>query len=165
MSKKKDARLAREAEARRALDERESKAAIEFAEEALARQLQEREDAFRRKEAELRQTEVNEYAALRTTEEQAAKTIAPQFADYIGGNSIQEVERSIELAKQKTAEILAEVTQHGRQRQTPPRDDAGRFTRQQQPDADYTDLSFEDYVRRVRPQLGIGQRSNSGILG
>lgn len=108
------------------------------------------------------------YIVRRVSQEQAAKTIAPQFVDYITGSSEEEVEASIELAKQKTAEIAAEVSQQLQGYQAQPQGQPrgvsvssgpanfGSQTDIRDDDIDYTTLSMKDYLEKVRPKLGIG---------
>lgn len=140
------------------LDERESRLAIEAAELELGRQLQERADVFRRREAELRLADAREYAAECVAAEQLAGTIAPQFVSYITGDSVEQVELAIDQAKMRTSEIPTEIAGQ-RERQAQQRDEQGRFQgqpQQQPPETDYTDLSLSDYVRL---------RNNPGMPG
>lgn len=75
-------------------------------------QMQQERDAERamlEKERQLGQ--LTTYTAQRIAEE--AGDIAPQFRDYIRGNTPEEIEQSIAMAKQKTAEIVTEFQQAG----------------------------------------------------
>jgi hypothetical protein len=133
--------------------ERGFRALLDRHEEEMQQHLDEREREHRRRLDEAAQRQQQEqadlYAQQRIAEEQASQTIAPQFLDYIRGGSLEEIDAAIDQAKQKTAEIAAEVRAH----QTPDRDPAiGRFESQQ---VDCENLSLEDYAR-MRPQLHIG---------
>lgn len=128
--------------------------------------LQEQEQRFVQMEARARLEQeamkLQVYIQRRVAEEQSAKTIAPQFVDYITGTSVDEVELAIELAKQKTAEILAEVTNAA----PPPRAQGvsphsgpaniGSVTETQGDEVDYTNMSLSTYLEKVRPKLNIG---------
>lgn len=107
--------------------------------------------------------ELQVYIQRRIAEEQSAKTIAPQFIDYITGASAEEVEKSIELAQTKTAEILAEVTSQRQPTQRPQGvsvstgpSNVGSVTETNADEVDYTSLSMKDYLEKVRPKMGIG---------
>lgn len=110
------------------------------------------------------------YIQRRVAEEQAARTIAPQFVDYIHGSTPEEVEASIELAKQKTSEILAEVAgqktesarQSGPSLRTGP-SDIGSVTEIQDDGVDYTNMDMKTYLEKVRPKLGISG-GNQGMF-
>jgi len=117
-----------------------------------------RERALREKEGEF--ARVAEYRFRRLAEE--SDTIAPQLADYVGGASEEEIDRSIALAQQKTAAILAEVQQAqvGQRRSVappvsgmPPVDMTGGGEQQRALSADdIRNMSVDEYAQ-LRPQL------------
>lgn len=76
-----------------------------------------REAALRQKEQEF--ASLVEYRHRRLQEE--GDGIGPWFADYVGGNSKEEIDASIELAKQKSAAMMAELAQDMSRQQPPPR--------------------------------------------
>jgi hypothetical protein len=86
----------------RDIDRQLSNEAIASAEKRLA-------EMERKLHEERRQSEADRYAARPLTEELAAQTLAPQFADYISGETEAEVDAAIELATSKTAQIRAEI--------------------------------------------------------
>lgn len=102
------------------------------------------------------------YIQRRVAEEQTAGNIAPQFIDYISGTSEEEVEAAIELARNKTAEILAEVTNQRRNQQ--PRGVSvsagpsaiGSQSEMPTDETDFTNMTLHDYMTKVRPKLNIG---------
>lgn len=150
--------LARETQARER-DELASLAAIESAECDFESLYARNERAIEQRERELararRKAQAAAYAERRIAEEQAARTIAPQFIDYVTGESVQDIELSIELAKAKTAEILAEVAgqRHARDAAQPAPQQVVPVSR---------DLSLEDYVR-IRTAPGLpGSRPANG---
>lgn len=110
------------------------------------------------------------YIQRRIAEEQGAGTIAPQFVDYIGyASTPEDVEREIELAKTKTAEILAEVAsarqpqrQQGVSLSAGPGNIGSVTETTDDDDVDYRELSLADYIK-MRPRLGIG-RGGQGLL-
>lgn len=118
-----------------------------------------REAALRAKEAELYQLE--QYKQSRIAQE--AENIEPRFIDFIRGSNQEEIENSIALMKQKTAELMADIqaAQQGQRRSLglpttsgPPIDMAGV------PDASQRSLSAQDIAQmdmeeyqQLRPQL------------
>lgn len=74
--------------------------------EALEQQRQ-LEAAIRDKDMQLLQ--VAEYRTRRLSEE--AENIMPEFLDFVRGNNADEIERSIDLVKAKTAEVVNNVQQ------------------------------------------------------
>jgi hypothetical protein len=118
-------------------------------------------EAQGRLEREVMQLQV--YIQRRIAEEQAAKSIAPQFIDYITGTSQEEVEASIELAKVKTAEILADIASTAKAQPRPQGvsvstgpSNIGSQSETNADEVDYTSLSMKDYLEKVRPKMGIG---------
>ena len=65
----------------------------------------ETERALREKESEYAQVAQYRYERL----QQESDAIAPQLVDYVVGSTVEEVEQSIEIAKAKTNQILAEL--------------------------------------------------------
>ena len=63
------------------------------------------ERALREREVEF--SRLQQFRATRLAEE--AADIMPQFADYVTGGTEEAINQSIELAKQKTAQVVAEV--------------------------------------------------------
>jgi hypothetical protein len=136
---------------------------IESTWETRFQQMQQERDAERAmldKERQLGQ--LTTYTAQRIAEE--AGDIAPQFRDYIRGNSPEEIEQSITMAKQKTAEIVNEFQQAGlnNRRQlappisgSPPVDPAAVTGEQQTMEltaAQIRDMSMDEY-QQYRAQL------------
>jgi hypothetical protein len=108
------AQAAAEEEARKKAEEEASaKDLLAQAQEQWQQQLEElrmerdQERAMREKEIALSQ--LNEYRARRIAEE--AQNIMPQFSDYIRGNTPEEIEAAIEVAKSKTAEVVSQVNE------------------------------------------------------
>ena len=85
-------------------EQEERIAEMRSAQQELRDQL-ERERVIREQEARLFQ--LREYRQQRLAE--CADEIAPQFADYVNGNTVEEVDASIELAKTKTQQIMEEI--------------------------------------------------------
>jgi vacuolar-type H+-ATPase subunit I/STV1 len=113
-------RLAAVEEARRIKEESEL-SAKEFAERIRAENAQavanlqaqqETERALLRKELEFMQ--LQNHVQRRVAEE--ADNIAPELIDFIGGDTVEQVEASIEVVKAKSAQILANI-QSARQHQ------------------------------------------------
>jgi hypothetical protein len=88
--------------------------------EARIAQLAAQQDAERAHLAkELDFMKLQNYAQRRVTEE--SENIAPELIDFIGGNTPEEIEASIEVVKSKTAQIVENMRQAGiRQRQGMP---------------------------------------------
>jgi hypothetical protein len=83
---------------------------IEIASASWHRQLQQlRDELDRRDQRHDDHVDLHAYLVRRIAEE--ADTIAPELIDYIGGSTADEVEQSITMAKQKTANILEGVRQ------------------------------------------------------
>ena len=123
LTREREERIAAEEEAQRIAAEEEQKrreaemSALERMQEIeqradqRIRELEERAERERiLREREMAYSEVLQYRAARLAEE--ADNIMPQFADYITGNTPEEVEASIERAKEKTAQVVAEVQQN-----------------------------------------------------
>lgn len=68
------------------------------------RTLQQMKSALARHDEPIQRPDMSPYIQRRISEER--DTIAPELIDYIGGNSIEEVEKSIAIAREKTASIL-----------------------------------------------------------
>jgi hypothetical protein len=115
--------------------------------------------------------QLQNFISTRVNQELTLKTIAPQFVDFITGSSEEQVEASIELAKVKTAEIVAEIA--GQQAGTQQRrgvgtntgpSNIGSQTEVESEPLDYTKLTLKEYIEKVRPTLQIDKRDN-GIFG
>lgn len=104
--------------ARRSAEEKMSAAELIAAKERdmLARQ-QDFEQRMMLKQAELEKEQqflsLRDFTSRRVNEEIAQDNIAPEFLDYITGNSEEEIEASITKAKEKTASIAAQVNPQG----------------------------------------------------
>lgn len=117
-----------------------------------------RERAMREKEAELAQ--ITQYRWDRLQQEQ--ENIAPQLADFVSGTTKEQVDKSIELVKAKTAEILSKVQEQqlGARREmappisgAPPVDMMGQGENQRTlTAAEIRDMPIEEYAQ-YRPQL------------
>jgi hypothetical protein len=118
--------------------------------------------------------EMKAYIQGRWAEETANHTIHPTFKDYIDGTTVEEVEASLALAKQKTDLMAQEIAarEGGRQQQafqtgqgvgtwTGP-SDMGHAA-EGGDEVDFTDLSYADFVKN-RSKL-IRTNGNSGIFG
>jgi hypothetical protein len=162
---------AKQAEERKKAKAEKSEAEKDMsAKEILARRELEWENRFTEQERRFQQMEAQSvlereamklqvYIQKRVAEEQAQGNIAPQFVDYITGTSPEEVELSIEMAKVKTAEILAEVTSASRPRGVSVSagpSSIGSQSEMESDEVDYRNLSLKDYLEKVRPKLGIG---------
>lgn len=85
------------------------------------------------------------YRAERIAQE--ANDIAPQFVDYIGGNTQEEIEASIASAKTKTAEIVQQFNEaqlQGRRTSAPPIAGA--------PPVDPTQMTGEGQTQELSPE-------------
>lgn len=113
--------------------------------------------------------QLQNYIATKVSAALAAKEIAPQFVDFLGGYDEAEVDASIEKAKAATAEIVAEV----QGQQPPPRPRGvstatgpsamGSVSEVEGEPLDYTKMSMRDFIRN-RSNLGIGKK-DPGIFG
>lgn len=120
-----------------------------------------------------------EFAALSAYTQQRvadeADNIAPQLIDFITGNSPEEIDKAIEVAKAKSAEIAAAVqenltNQRAQQRGVAPTGyapvgpmDMADGQRQYTPE-DIQNMSYEEYAE-FRQKAGIGgQSSNRGLF-
>jgi hypothetical protein len=110
-AKAREAEAQRQAEEAARLAEMSALERITEVEANLQRRLEEEREARLRAEAliakEREFQELQDYKAQQIA--QNAADIAPQFLDYIGGNTAEEIAASIDRARQKTAEILNEV--------------------------------------------------------
>jgi hypothetical protein len=112
------------------------------------------------------------YIQRRVAEEVALETIAPQFVDYIDGTNAEEVEASIDRAKEKTAQILDIVAQQtggqtGRYQgvsvSTGPASmssDLGGF-QPSEDDIDWENISFPEFVKN-RHRTPAGRAHGEG---
>ena len=114
------------------------------------------------------------YTASRVAEER--DNIAPQLLDFIGGNTQEEIEASIERVKARSAEIAAEVqaqitAQRASQRGVSPTGLAafgpldGEGAQRQYSPQDIQNMSMQDYAK-FRQQAGIaGGGAGVGMFG
>lgn len=136
-------------------------------------QEREQERALLEKDRQL--AELQAYATARVTEE--ADNIAPELRDFISGNSPEEIERSIELVKAKSAEIASTVqaamqNQRAAQRGVSPTGYAPvgpmeiEGGQRQYSAEDIQNMTVQEYAefRRKLPGLG-GQTNNRGLFG
>lgn len=137
----------------------------------LAEQERKVQQQFAQLELEREATRLQGYIQRRVIEEQNARSLAPQFTDYITGSTVEEVEASIELAKAKTAQIMEEVAQQrassGQARGVSVASgpsSMGSVTETDGGEVDYTTLSMKEYLEKVRPKLGIGN-GGQGLFG
>jgi hypothetical protein len=185
LTQERDARLQAEQEAQQQAAEQErlrqeaemsSKDLIAQTETNFNRQLQElkderdREAALRLREQELGR--VSDYRHQRLTEEQS--TIAPQLVDFVQGFTPEQIDQSIELAKTKTAEIMAEVqgAQLNQRRQAAPpiagapavEMPGNQVTERTLTPQQIRDMPIEDYVAN-RQQILAAQSQRVAQLG
>lgn len=132
-----DQRIADEAEAQRLAEEeqREREAAEMTAAQRLEQQMQERDQSWEDRFTKMQQerdleralndkayevNQLNEYRLTRLAQE--SDNIAPQLADFVRGNTKEEIDASIEQVKVKSEEIAQELQarQLGQRRQTAP---------------------------------------------
>ena len=109
------------------------------------------------------------YTAGRVAEELAAQRIAPQFKEYITGTTPEEVETAIEKAREKSAEIAAEIREiaAGTQRYSGVSTNfgpanIGNLGPGAEPEIDATKLSYAEFVKN-RDRL-ITQHKDQGIF-
>lgn len=114
------------------------------------------------------------YAQRRVAEEEAQGTIAPELKDFIGGDTPEQIEASIETVKAKTAQIIENMKQAGiRQRQgmpgVAPSAGTNGITQLDQPtDRQYSaddikGMSFGEYAE-LRKRIGMPGISNRGLF-
>lgn len=110
-----------------------------------------------------RQTAAEEYARRRKAE--LRDEIAPELLDYIGGDSIEAVERSIDRAKAKTSSIVAGLRE-GLAAQ--PVIQVPQFQRSQQPQPTIEDLSAIEVGSpqhlALRRAAGIDRARGQGLF-
>lgn len=137
--------------------------------QALAQQ-QDQERALLAKELDF--MKLQNYAQRRVAEE--SENIAPELLDFIGGNTQEEIEASIEMVKNKTAQIIENMKQAGiRQRQGMPgvAPSAGTNgitqldtpTDRQYSADDIKGMSFGEYAE-FRKRVGMPGLSGRGIF-
>lgn len=191
-------RIAAEEAARQAAEEKARLAEEEqmSAKELLARKeqewqqrLQETEQTLTQRLAEVEQQRQQEQALLeqerKFNEVQAHKArlldenrdnIAPQFLDFIGGSTIEEVERAVATAVAKSQEIVAEIQQAQTQFRAAQRGvssngyapvgpmETGSATREYSPE-EIRSMSPQQYAE-FRQKIGIGGGGNNrGLFG
>jgi hypothetical protein len=136
---------------------------------ALAQQ-QDQERALLAKELDF--MKLQNYAQRRVREEQ--ENIAPELLDFIGGNTQDEIEASIEMVKVKTSQIVENMKQAGiRQRQgmpgVAPSAGTNGITQLDQPtDRQYSaddikGMSFGEYAE-LRKRIGMPGISGRGLF-
>lgn len=135
-------------------------------------QEREQERALLEKDRQL--AEIQAYATRRVAEE--ADNIAPELRDFISGNSPEEIERSIELVKAKSAEIANTVQnamqqQRAAQRGVSPAGYAPvgplemESGQRQYSAEDIQNMDLQQYAE-FRRKAGIGgQANNRGLFG
>ena len=137
--------------------------------QALAQQ-QDQERALLAKELDF--MKLQNYAQRRVREEQ--DNIAPELLDFIGGNTQEEIEASIEMVKTKTSQIVENMRQAGiRQRQgmpgVAPSAGTNGITQLDQPtDRQYSaddikGMSFGEYAE-LRKRIGMPGISGRGLF-
>ncbi len=131
---------------------------------------QESERALLAKELEF--MKLQNFAQRRVAEE--SDNIAPELLDFIGGNTQEEIEASIEMVKTKTAQIIENMRQAGiRQRQgmpgVAPAAGTNGITQLDQPtDRQYSaddikGMSFGEYAE-LRKRVGMPGISGRGLF-
>lgn len=198
VNRREQERLAQEAQARQEAEEKARRAEEEnlSAKELLARKEQEWQQqlsstqqtleqrladlqAEREAERALLEKEkqfsaLQSYRAQRLAEE--SETVAPQFHEFIQGNTQQDIDQAIELAKARSAEIAAQVQaamQASRQQQRgvgvsgyapvgPMEVEGGQ--RQYSP-ADIANMDMAEYAKNRPALIGGGSASNRGLFG
>lgn len=128
----------------------------------------EQERALFAKEREFNQMQM--YVRDRVAQE--SDSIAPQFLDYITGNTPEEIDASIERAKTKTQEILEGLQaaqEQARAGQTGVRSGPPAITPLDAPGSkelsadDIKGMSWQDFAK-LRTQMGMGNQSG-GLFG
>jgi hypothetical protein len=151
--------------------ERQREADRSALQDQLAQMRTEREQEKAQLALERSVLQLQNYITTRVSAELKDKTIAPQFVDFITGSSEEQVESAIELAKLKTAEIVAEISgqqaasqqRRGVSTATGP-SSIGSVSEVESEPLDYTKLTLKEYIEKVRPTLQIDKRDN-GIFG
>lgn len=136
----------------------------------LAKIRREREQERAKLALERQEMALKDYIRTRVSQELKERTIAPQFVRFITGFSEEEVENSIEAAKESTAEIKAEIAgqqtavqqRHGVSTATGP-SSIGSVSEVTSEEPDWTKVSFRDYVKN-RSQL-MHEEKDQGIFG
>lgn len=103
----------------------------------------------RRNQQNQSQADMRAYITRRTQEVQ--NEVAPELIDYIGGSTVDEVEQSIAVAKQKTTSILDGIRHANQQQFSPPPPPPT------QPDPTEEIVTFEDLVQ-MTPQSPAYQK-------
>ena len=143
-------------------------------EERLAQIAQEREQEQALLAKERQFAELQTYKAQRL--EQEKDTVAPQFHDFIGGSTPEEIEQSIAIAKAKSAEVAEQfqAAMQARQAQQrgvsvsgyapvgPPDFEAGN---RQYSAQDIENMSMEEYRKHRQNFIGQGASNNRGLFG
>lgn len=143
-------------------------------EERLAQIQKDRENEQALLEKERQFASLQTYKNKRLTEE--TETIAPQFHDFIAGNTQDEIEQSIAIAKAKSAEVAEQVQQAlqaARQQQRgvgisgyapvgPLEFEAGQ---RQVSASDIANMDMAEYAKHRQQLIGAGPSSNRGLFG
>jgi hypothetical protein len=156
-------------DAKTLLERRTAEFDAKFAE--MERKQQQREAQL---ELERKYLEMKAYIQGRVAEETVAKTIHPAFYDYIDGQTPEQVEASISLAKQKTEQMVAEIAareqgqtqqafQTGQGVSTATGPSSMGSVQEGGDEVDFTNMSYADFVKNR--QTLIRTNSNSGIFG
>lgn len=135
---------------------------VEMAYAGLTSQLRQlRAEMARRDDRHDERSEIGAYIQRRAAEVQ--DEVAPELLDYIGGNSIEEVERSITAAREKTASIL-EGVRLAQAQFSPP----ARANSQQPPQPSAEDISQMAVGSRehlaLRAAFGLDRACGRGLL-
>lgn len=111
----KAAREEAEAEARKRFEESDAKSLLAEAEtkwQSQFEQLQkERETEHALFEQERKFSALKDYANAKVNEALQANEVAPELADFVTGNTEEEIDASLEFVKQKTQQIVAGIQQ------------------------------------------------------
>jgi hypothetical protein len=136
----------------------------------LAQIRREREQEKAKMSLERQEMALKDYIRSRVAQELKDETIAPQFVKFITGFSEEEVDASIEMAKESTAEILADIAgqqtaatqRRGVSTATGP-SSMGSVSEVESEEPDWTKVSFRDYVKN-RSHL-MHEEKDQGIFG
>lgn len=130
----------------------------------------EQERALMRKELEFMQ--LQGHTQRRVAEER--DNIAPELLDFIGGNTVEEVEASIQVVKDKSAQILASITaartaQRTQQPGVAPASGSAGISQLDQPGdrqlgaADIKGMSMAEFAQ-LRKKIGMPSGSGRGLF-
>lgn len=123
-------------------------------------------------EKEIEFSRLQAYTQRRVSEE--SENIAPELIDFVGGNTPEEVEASIELVKSKTAQLVENIQAAGQRRRAAmpgvapsagtngvgPMDAPGQ---RELTDADIKGMGMAEYAE-LRKKLGMAGAQNRGLF-